>query len=146
MEHSNCTWDMNQERAFLENLLCQRFNFLFIFYGISIGFLYSVRNQQYYIQLFLFICATLTFLFSLTIYRSQKKLNIILNQYLMKDNTHPVKIIDDEANKTSIIGLKSVRNIIGYVIPTICWGSLFIAFLISVNVLIFQLLLCHFQA
>ena len=32
-------WTFEEERAFLENLVCQRFNFLLVFFGLVVAFL-----------------------------------------------------------------------------------------------------------
>ncbi len=115
-------WDMSQERAFTENLLCQRFNYFILFYSITIAGFVNVRNQIH-AQIILTIGTIITVLFASVLKRSQQKLDIILIlNDLFKDETHPAKIIDEIAGGSE----GSKRRIIGIWIPAICYWTLII--------------------
>jgi hypothetical protein len=118
-------WTMSDERNHLVNLLGQRLNFLLIFYSIVFAGAFGVKDQFPFIQILLFIGTLITFLLSLTIRRAQQKLNIVF-EFIYKDDNHPAKLIKDRMKGSS------KRNIIGYVIPSICWITLFVAFVASV--------------
>ncbi len=76
-------WTMSNERAFMENLLCSRFNFLLIFFALVIG---GALNTQdvFYFRIVLTIGAIITLLVTLTIARAQSKLNVALDKCLYK--------------------------------------------------------------
>lgn len=38
-------WDMSQERMFIENLLCQRFNYFLIFFSLTIAGFSNAKNE-----------------------------------------------------------------------------------------------------
>jgi hypothetical protein len=124
-------WDMSQERAFLENLLSQRFNYFLLFYSITVAGFVNAKNVIY-AQIILTLGSVITYLFASVLRRSQQKLDIILDD-LFKEDSHPAKIIDDLAK--GCIGSK--RRIIGVVIPTICYLTLFIGALLNLVYLIF---------
>jgi hypothetical protein len=135
VRHLNAlVWDMSQERAFIENLLSQRFNYFILFYSIIVAGFVSTNNIIY-CQIILTLGAVITFLFARVLRRSQQKLDLILG-YLFKDDLHPAKIIDDRA--IGCIGSK--RKIIGIVIPTICYLTLSIGALLYL-IYIFLILL-----
>ena len=111
-------WDMNNERVFMENLLCTRFNFFLVFFSLVIGGALSTVNPDH-VKMVLSVGALISVPFAGTIARSQQKLNIILNDYLFHEEG-PVKTIND-ACKGKGIGM---RNCIGYWIPLICCSLL----------------------
>jgi hypothetical protein len=106
---------MSQERAFLENLLSQRFNYFLLFYSITVAGFVNAKNVIY-AQIVLTSGALIVSLLACVLLRSQQKLNHILKDDLFKDISHPAKIIDDLA--AGKVGSK--RNYIGIVIPIIC--------------------------
>lgn len=105
-------WSMSAERAFMENLLCARFNFfLVVFAGVLAG---GFAAQQTFQQLFAFGSGfVVSFLIMLTLYRAQHKLDIIIRR-LKGIGDHPVAIVDKAA------GGIPMRGLIGYGIPTVC--------------------------
>jgi hypothetical protein len=115
--HSS-SWDMSQERAFIENLLSQRFNYFMLFYSITIAGFVGAKNPIY-AQIILTIGAIITALFASVLKRSQQKLDIILED-LFNDENHPAKIIDKIAGGSK----GSRRRYIGVLIPTICYWTL----------------------
>ncbi|RPH29904.1 MAG: hypothetical protein EHM93_16640 [Bacteroidales bacterium] len=122
-------WDMSQERAFIENLLSQRFNYFLLFYSIVIAGFVKTTNLVY-AQLILTLGAIITILFALVLERSQQKLDIILKD-LFEDDSHPAKIVDDLA------GGCSRRRIIGIWIPKICYWTLVIGAIAHLVFIIF---------
>jgi len=112
---SGPVWDMSQERAFMENLLVQRFNFFLVFFGFVLNGSINAKTQTY-LTAILVIGSVVCRLLALTLRRAQQKLDLIL-QDLYTDDTHPVTIINEKCNKT---GSRGKRKIIGFWIPPIC--------------------------
>ncbi|MCE7956431.1 MAG: hypothetical protein DYH06_00605 [Acidobacteria bacterium ACB2] len=113
-------WDMSQERAFIETLLNQRFNFLLVFFSLVLAGAVNAKVQLHF-QLILTLGAIVTLLFSLVLARSQQKLDLILAD-LFTDPTHPATIIDQRAGRQG-----SRRRLIGTWIPRVCTGILVLA-------------------
>lgn len=128
---SSPVWDMSQERAFMENLTNQRFNFFLIVFGFVING--AINSKIIIFQKIILIFGTiLCLMLALSIYRVHIKLKLILCA-LKKDNTHPVKIIDDElksetesVKKLIPVKIRSVRKLIGWQIPLMCTFCLFV--------------------
>ena len=72
-----------------------------------------------------FVCWCLT----LTLWRSQQKLNLILED-LYTDDTHPAKIINERCKGWSM------RRLIGYGIPTVCSSVLLLGAILATFTLI----------
>jgi hypothetical protein len=68
----------------------------------------------------------ISFFLAWAIIRVNKKLDLIIN-YLKKDDTHPLTIIDSKSCGVS------VRWIIGYFLPVMCTLALIIGFILSCN-------------
>lgn len=114
-------WSMSDERAFLENLLCQRFNFFLTFFSIIIGGAVASLGVNPWISVVILgIGLTICILMAETIKRSQYKLDLIIDERLRTENKkHPAIDIDDLA-RTKLGKNKSRRKIIGYHIPNLC--------------------------
>jgi hypothetical protein len=106
-------WDMSQERAFIEKLLNQRFNFILVFFSVVIAGVLNTKVQLH-LQIILTLAFVIVFLLSLAIARAQFKLNLIF-EILEKDESHPYTIINKRAGSCG-----SMRRLIGYVIPISC--------------------------
>lgn len=106
-------WDMSQERAFVETLLNQRFNFFLVFFSLVMAGAINAKSAVAF-QVVLTLGFVVCFLFALVLRRSQEKLDLILTD-LMMDPSHPVTLIDRTSNQRG-----SRRRIIGVHIPTIC--------------------------
>jgi hypothetical protein len=122
------TWTYSNEREFIENLLCTRFNFFLVFYSLIIAGLATASNSTI-IPIILILGTIISISLALVIYRSHIKLDIILNDCLkFRDNksTHPAAIIEQlcKVRKSWIKRLFSVRWIIGWFVPLICCISL----------------------
>jgi len=123
-DKSSPVWDMSQERAFIENLLGQRFNFFLIFFSLVIAGSVNAKTQTQ-LQIILGIGSVICFLFAAVLGRSQEKLDIILAD-LFTDESHPATIIDGRAKPCG-----SRRRIIGIWIPRLCCAILIIGFILS---------------
>lgn len=125
---ASLSWDMSQERSFIENLLGHRVNFLLVFFALVIAGAINTSKMPG-IQLSILLFGTIVVsLLSLAVGRAQKKLDYILN-ILKKDPAHPVTVIDNLAGPSG-----SKLWIIGYVLPWFCAIILAIAFSASLLV------------
>lgn len=119
-EETSPVWDMSQERVFIEQLLNQRFNFFLILFSVTVAGAVNVRSQALLIGV-LAIGLVIEALLALVLARSQKKLDLILNE-LKKDKYHPMSVIDGMAGSTG-----SKRRLIGIWIPRLCCTLLLLA-------------------
>jgi hypothetical protein len=105
-------WNMSQERAFMEQIMNQRFNFFLVFFSvICAGALNSKSHQHFFV---LVLGAVLSFLLAWTIFRAHCKLDWIL-RFLSSDKSHPYTIVNDAHSKRW-----SARGLIGWFIPIVC--------------------------
>lgn len=107
---------MSKEREYMENLLCQRFNFFLVFFGFIITGALEAKTKLH-IDLILTIGFVVEFLFMLVLRRTHDKLNLIIGKLA---DDHPMKIIDREA------GPSSRRGLIGEAIPVFCTVTLLV--------------------
>jgi hypothetical protein len=122
-------WDMSQERAFIENLFCQRFNFFIVIFSLVIAGAASANTQPKLITL-LWIGCYLCTLVALTLYRNWVKLNWVLRS-LHANAAHPLTLTARGIEKLSYPILFGVNPIIGVVIPTSCSAILFAGAVLS---------------
>jgi hypothetical protein len=108
-------WDISQERAFVENLLGQRFNFLLIFFSIFIAGAVHIEKDHVLQGAVLSLGALIAFFLARAILRTQKKLDVILNKL---HPSHPHSIIERE------LQLPTGRYFVGYWIPWTCFAAL----------------------
>ena len=114
-------WDMSQERAFIEDLLCKRFNFFIIFFSvIAAGAINAIQYDLLLSGSILSIGLVVCWPLRSVLARSQEKLDIILDQLLPDD--HPAKELDRRSRKGG-----SRRRVIGVTIPLICCWVLTLA-------------------
>lgn len=118
-------WTMSQEREFMENLFCTRFNFFLVFFSVIVAGAFATTDPVRF-RLILALGAALTIPLGLTIARAQTKLNLIIAEIFRNDPLHPAKTINDAANDEIKSGgiSWSMRNWIGYWIPLCCWIAL----------------------
>ena len=102
---------MSQERAFIETLLGQRFNFFLVFFSLVIAGAINAKSQ-FHFQVVLTIGAIISCLLARVLARTQQKLDLIITD-LFTDSRHPIAVIDVRC------GPGSVRGIIGFTIPRI---------------------------
>ena|SRR5581483_1006690 len=111
-------WDMSQERAFIENLFCQRFNFFIVIFSLVIAGAASA-NTQTKLAALLWIGFVLCMLVALTLYRAWVKLDWIL-RYLHAEVDHPLRVTGEGIANGRLPRLFGVNPIIGIVIPLGC--------------------------
>jgi Flp pilus assembly protein protease CpaA len=114
-------WDISQDRAFIETLLGQRFNFLLIFFSVFIAGGVNARDTPLLQAIVLTIGAVIALLLMLAVNRAQEKLDIALNIIFEEDPDHPATVLNQRARKGG-----SRRKIVGYAIPWICFLTLLI--------------------
>ena len=105
-------WSMSDERAFMENLLCSRFNFFLVFFALVVAAAVSTSDARYF-KIVLTLGAAISVPFALTIARAQAKLDLAL-KHLFNTDGHPAKVLNEEC------GGPSMRKWIGYWIPLAC--------------------------
>ncbi|MBF8274973.1 MAG: hypothetical protein HW390_46 [Candidatus Brocadiaceae bacterium] len=123
-DKSGPVWDMSQERAFIENLLSQRFNFFLVFFSLVVAGSINAKIQ-FQLQIILGIGSLICTLLASTLERSQEKLDLILKD-LFSDESHPATIINKHASKGG-----SRRRVIGIIIPRLCCTVLLLGFIFS---------------
>jgi hypothetical protein len=106
-------WDGSQERAFVESVLNQRFNFLLVFVSLIVTGAVNARDTAKLQACVLTFGAVISLCMLPTIYRSHQKLDILM-RILKKDKTHPVGFTEEKVDGFS------VRWIIGWFIPLLC--------------------------
>ena len=103
-------WDMSQERAFMETLMNQRFNFFLVFVALILNAAVNSESERYFKWILTIGCA-IAALLGWTILRAHLKMNTIF-MVLKKDDFHPLKFVDDQHNLRF-----SARWILGFGIP-----------------------------
>lgn len=109
-------WDFSNEREFMENLFCTRFNFLLVAYSLFVTAAATAVSNR---ELFVFIAfagATVCFLVSLAIMRAYAKLDVLFKVLYAAFPDHPIAIIDKETAKSGR-RLFRVNPIIAYWVP-----------------------------
>jgi len=131
------SWSMSQEREFIENLLCQRFNFFIVFYSIIVAGSLTSKSQTHLVVILTLGSVILTF-FATTLFRVQHKLDLILTE-IFEIPTHPATEIKNLAENTEsmpwyarFIASGSRRKFIGYIIPAFCVFSLILGAVLAV--------------
>ncbi|MFO0932929.1 MAG: hypothetical protein U1E39_09485 [Planctomycetota bacterium] len=117
-------WDLSQERAFIENLLCQRFNFLLVLFAVVVAAAAATQALVWQVCI-LGAGAVMCGLVGLTVYRSHVKLDLILSR-LKKMPGHAVAVIEQDAKALGCRALFSVRPILGVFVPILCACLLFV--------------------
>ena len=115
---------MSDERAFMENLLCSRFNFFLVFFTLVIAAAVSTSDAGHF-KIVLTLGAAISIPFALTIARAQKKLDIALDDHLFKTEGHPAKILNEACRGPSM------RRWVGYWIPLACCFALVVGAILA---------------
>ena len=114
-------WDYYNEREFVENLFCQRFNYFLIIYSLFITASASVKNEKSLI-IVLSLGIIMTIAVWLTLYRAFIKLivNLKILHQIPKDG-HVFQIISKEIKSYHWLKrLWGVNDLIGIYIPLFC--------------------------
>jgi hypothetical protein len=128
--------DLRDERAHMEGLLNQRFNFFIIIFGFITAAMPLIKMPRQLI-LILILGFFIELLLNYLIGRAQTKLaiNMRLLRLIGKD---PSAIIDDVANEgknwNPFKYNRSAVNIMGYILPWVLTGILFLAVILSVSI------------
>ena len=124
-------WDFSQERAFMETLAHQRFNFFLLFYAVIVAGALNCSSVS--------LCACIVtsgvlilILMALGMNLVFRKLRISIEEFLYKDESHPARIvhkINQRQNKMHWLWKYfpesfSVRSFYSTYIPAICILSL----------------------
>lgn len=120
-KQNNDQWDISKERAFIEGLVGQRFNFFLIFFSLVLnGFVNAKTHLQLVVVLTAgaIVCSMIAYTLAL----AQWKLNRILTKL---PHQHPFHEISREVYDWS------GRDWIGYIIPIACSIALVIGALLS---------------
>jgi disulfide bond formation protein DsbB len=123
------SWDMSQERQFIENLLSQRFNFFLVMFTVVLTGAATAKTQTKQTAILVlgfFLC----FLVALTVYRIYAKLILIL-EMLHKTESHPVAIIGEKIKQRGLKGGFPANSLVGFYIPGFCVFILGIVALVS---------------
>lgn len=129
-------WDLSQERQFIENLLCQRFDFLLLFYSLVVAGAFQTNSQLNFAVAFT-VGAAICSLLAVSIFRTHNKLDLVLEKIESIDKDHPSAFTEREGKKRAAtkpftwLIRGSGRHLVGYWIPGLCAGSLIAAAIFS---------------
>lgn len=115
-----------EERAHMETVLMQRFNYFIVFFGVVI--VGALAMTDGFAQTVLFgVGATVTYLVALTLGRAQVRLGILVGAIEEHDQAGPLAQTTRAANRVSA----SQRHLIGHGIPWVCFTVLCAAFILT---------------
>ena len=111
------SWSMSEERVFMENLLCQRFNFFLVLFALFLagGFGADVDQKS----LIFGIGFVVELLMWSMVYRAHVKHDWIM-RCLYDQKDHPVAQVNDAIKAKGLIGLRSVSKVTGIYMPLAC--------------------------
>jgi hypothetical protein len=115
-------WDFSNERRFMEDLFCTRFNFLLIAYSLFVTAAAGASERILFISI-AFAGALTCMLVALTIVRAYLKLDIIFKVLYRAFPDHPISIIDQETKRAGR-RLFRVNRITAYWLPAFMVASL----------------------
>jgi disulfide bond formation protein DsbB len=111
-------WNMSDEREFMENLLCQRFNFFLVMFSLILAAAFTARPHLDR-TLILATGVILSVMVWLTLYRAHVKHHWIM-QHLYGRPEHPAAIVNTEVKKQGRKSFRSVSWFVGVGIPLLC--------------------------
>ncbi|MBW2648460.1 MAG: hypothetical protein JRC53_01370 [Deltaproteobacteria bacterium] len=109
------SWNLSDERQFIENLFNQRLNFYLVVYSLVIAGAFNAvdpHDRALVLAIGIFLCAIL----ALSMYRACHKLLLIL-KLLHRTNGHPVRLSGKLARKVPWPLSVSVNHITGIWFP-----------------------------
>ncbi|MBL8692800.1 MAG: hypothetical protein JNJ88_01750 [Planctomycetes bacterium] len=127
-------WTLSEERQFVENILCQRFNYLLIVYSLVAAAAFGTESQMN-LRLTLTSGAVICTMTLIPLARAQFKLDLIIEHMTSKMPGHPVFEVErwsvDSRNQLPVLfrpmAGASRRRWIGYWIPGACSALLCVA-------------------
>jgi hypothetical protein len=117
-------WDISQERVFVFTLVNQRLQFLILFCSMVVAGAINTQSPER-VQFILIIGATISWLFSAVIVRTQARLTAVLN-IIEQDPTHPYTIVTLQTKQKY-----RIQPLVSYVIPALCSITLTIGSLLA---------------
>ena len=121
-KHKQDDWTIYFERQHLENLLCQRFNFLIVVYSLFVAAFATIEGKDNKL-IILFLGFIVVSLLCLTVMRICERLEVVL-KFIYKIQDNPLSLINIEVKKRNHFPNFDVNPIIGYVVPGIMVLSL----------------------
>jgi hypothetical protein len=122
---------MSQERAFVESVCNQRFNFFIVFFAATIAGVASAKTRFHQTAILL-TGTTVAVLMYFGLIRTYQRLWEIID-YIREDSTHPEKIITQRLRQRGRILRFSARPIYSYIIPGVCLAVLLAALVLSIR-------------
>ena len=116
-------WSMSEEREFIENLLCQRFNFFLVLFSLFLAAAAACGSNKT-AGLILAVGSLVCLMVWMTIYRAHVKHHWIMQERMYKTKGHPAEIVNYAITQRGCKSLFSVSRWIGVVIPGVCCGIL----------------------
>ncbi len=116
-------WSMSKEREFMENLLCQRFNFFLVLFALCVLTATTCRDDTtsgVILATGFLVCLMVW----MPIYRAHVKHHWIMQERIYKTEDHPAKIVNDETKRRGLLSRFSVSRWMGVAIPAVCCGIL----------------------
>lgn len=124
----NDEWTMSQEREHMENLLNQRVNFTVVVLSLLVVSI-SACDKQIELIVLLVFGLLLIFFLSVSVFRCQLKLDIILEKHIFICPSHPCTRIHKDAKRYKI---PSSRKLVGYGVPILCVFFVFTLLVLSI--------------
>jgi hypothetical protein len=131
-QYDKYEWNLSSERQFMENLFCQRFNFLLVGFSLVVTAAASANTQTKLVAV-LGVGALITVLTSFSIWRAYEKLVIVFTMlYRLED--HPLTMVGAEHDaRPAFRRVFRVNPLLGRWIPLICSLTLLIGFVMSLS-------------
>jgi len=123
-QRENSDWTLYNERAFVENLLQTRFNFLITVYALFLVPFFGAKDPASKIVLF-FLGLIIVGIMGLAVYRAYVKFDIIMKMLYKLGDNHVLPLQKRETQKRKV-ALFNVNPFIGYVIPIVLFLSIII--------------------
>lgn len=112
----------SQEREFMENLLCQRFNFFLVSFSLFLAAAFA-SDTTHGRTAVLLAGLLVTILIGITIYRVHRKHHWIMQQ-LYHTEGHPAYLVNEAMKKIGVVNLGSVSVLVGIIIPLACVATI----------------------
>lgn len=108
------SWSMSEERVFMENLLCQRFNFFLVLFALFLagGFGASGGQKSIIFGIGFFVELMMWSM----VYRAHVKHDWIM-KFLYEQKDHPVAQVNEAIKAKGFVGLVSVSKVTGVIMP-----------------------------
>ena len=130
-QKDNLGWTFFNEREYAENVFRFRFNYQVALYTLFVTAFFNIDDNYKYIVFG--IGSILTFLTSLSVYRSHVKLMLLLKVLNTLDEMNPLNVLEAELRKTGILPMFRVNYILGAVIPLLMVLTCIIALILMLT-------------